>query len=95
MCTTLWHETENEIGTLIRSFIRMITYANNKDVLEYEFEINIFFDDCFDLRNSAQHHAPDDHLQRWKVLNPYVNSFLETFHTILTQAWFLCFILGR
>jgi hypothetical protein len=85
MCTTLWHETDEEIETLLRSLIRLIMHAKKKEKLEYEFEINIFFDNSFESKNSAEHHAPDDHLQRWKVLNPWVNSFLSVLKKVLTK----------
>ena len=30
ICTTLWHETEDEIETLLKSLIRLIMHAKNK-----------------------------------------------------------------
>ena len=52
ICTTLWHETDEEVATLIKSLIRLISHARRKRD-EYEFEINIFFDNAFEQRDSS------------------------------------------
>ena len=59
-------------------------FTRNRHI-EYEFEINIFFDNAFEARNSAEHHSADDNMQRWKVLNPWVNSFLSVLRTVLEK----------
>lgn len=88
ICTTLWHETPLEMETLLKSLVRLIRHVKRKENPSYEFEINIFFDNTFDERNSAEHTEEEAHLpniQRWKVLNPYVNDFLYVFNKVLSE----------
>ena len=75
--------------TLLKSLIRLIKHGTLKSEdreRHYEFEINIFFDNAFESRNSAENKSEKqwaESMQRWKVFNPWVNSFIRVLKMVL------------
>ena len=64
ICTTLWHEEDFEMATLIRSVLKLMKHAklrkekaqnaeNFDDNDYFNLEMHIFFDNVFDERLSA------------------------------------------
>ena len=63
-------------GILKRSLVRLIKHKAKSPNRQYDFEINIFFDDAFTEKNKHD---------KTKILNSYVNSFLTIFEKVLTN----------
>ena len=69
---------------LKRSLVRLIKHKSKKQNCQYDFEINIFFDDAFqEKNNNITTNKQNDN--KIKVLNSYVNSFLIIFEKVLTN----------
>ena len=94
ICTTLWHEEPEEMETLIRTLVRLILHQRQKtedakmrDPTEevYEFEINIFFDNTFESKNSRENEKQslDEDIHTWKVTNEWVASFCDILRKVL------------
>ena len=64
------------INILERSLVRLIKHKAKAPNRQYDFEINIFFDDAFTEKNKRD---------KTKVLNSYVNSFLTIFEKVLAN----------
>ena len=92
ICTTLWHEEDNEMETLIKSLLRLCQYVNRRKRDPYltskelfNLEINIFFDNVFDEHVSHGKNAskrPEwlpKGFTKWQTLNKYVKSFGRIF----------------
>ena len=86
ICTTLWHEEDFEMATLIRSTLKLVRYA--KQQTKYDLEIHIFFDNVFDEKEKRQSKTLNDifeeenlnrqwqeNFTEWKILNKYVVQF--------------------
>ncbi len=98
ICTTLWHEEDNEMRTLLVSLLRLINYVhmrkNDKSLRKQErfnLEINIFFDNVFEGHNSREN--PQKNLpswlpkefSEWQTLNKWVYSFGTILAELLHQ----------
>jgi len=92
ICTTLWHEERVEMETLLRTLVRLIIHQKKKREVDkncYELEINIFFDNTFDSKNSHDHEDDkktgdiDDDIQEWKTVNMWVKWFCDILHEVL------------
>jgi hypothetical protein len=92
ICTTLWHEEDFEMATLIRSAIKLIIYAdgrkekakNGSDEFEkndyYNLEMHIFFDNVFDEYEEGEEFNRakwNGHEKKWKILNIWVVQFFD------------------
>ena len=64
------------VNVLERSLVRLIKHKTTAPNRQYDFEINIFFDDAFTQKNKHDN---------TKVLNSYVNSFLTIFEKVLAH----------
>ena len=56
--------------------MRLIKHKTTAPNRQYDFEINIFFDDAFTQKNKHDN---------TKILNPFVNSFLTIFEKVLAN----------
>jgi len=74
LCTTLWHETPNELKTLVTSLLELILHKRKN----YEFEINICFDNTFEDKE-----IDGTRIKGKTVLNEYVEDFLTVLQTAL------------
>ena len=84
ICTTLWHEEDNEMRTLLVSLLRLINYVHNKkkqdvqDQDRFNLEINIFFDNVFEAHNAKTNPGKTTpswlpkEFSEWQTLNKWV-----------------------
>ena len=93
ICTTLWHEEDFEMATLIRSAIKLIDYAktlrekaskcpDDTDAFfdYYNLEMHIFFDNVFDAEEVVQEDERpgwSGDAKKWKILNKWVVQFFD------------------
>ena len=85
ICTTLWHEEDFEMRTLLRSVTRLLRHARQK--LEsgengYDLEMHVFFDNCFETRKRSGNISFMG-TDEWTEVNKYVTRFLAEFRTVL------------
>jgi hypothetical protein len=76
--------------TLLRSLVRLIVHQKRRVDTEgpknvYELEINIFFDNTFDSKDSNKNEDEkyDDNIHHWKMTNQWVESFCEILRKVL------------
>ena len=75
--STTWRPFYVERSVILkRSLVRLIKHKAKSPNRQYDFEINIFFDDAFTEKNKHD---------KTKILNSYVNSFLTIFEKVLTN----------
>ena len=68
---------ESFLRTLTRLILHQTKKRENEDC--YEFEINIFFDNTFDSKNSHDHQNDllDEDIHQWKSVNMWVGWFSQ------------------
>jgi len=76
ICTTLWHEEDNEMRTLLTSLLRLIHYVRlrKQDTTlrqqdRFNLEINILFDNVFESHNCREN--PNKTLPSWLPKTPF------------------------
>ena len=82
ICTTLWHEEDFEMATLIRSTLKLIrhaklrkTYAEDNDY--YDLEMHIFFDNVFDEKEKRQSKTSNDIFEEDELNRQWQENFAE------------------
>lgn len=98
ICTTLWHEEDNEMRTLVISLLRLINYVHLRKQDEtlrqqdrFNLEINILFDNVFESHNcreNPQKTLPSwlpKEFSEWQTLNKWVYNFGTILAELLHQ----------
>ena len=97
ICTTLWHEEDFEMATLLRSVVKLLRHARIKkddpnQEYQYELEMHIFFDNVFvnkkiDKEKKETNPPTDDfiHAKEWSELNEWVKQFQTVFKDVLSK----------
>ena len=90
ICTTLWHEEEVEMMTLMRSVSKLLRHArrreeNPEDDNNYNIEMHIFFDNVFEkkkreARDNAEGFQEAD---EWLELNMWVHQFIRVMEKVM------------
>ena len=77
ICTTLWHEEEVEMATLMTSVSKLLRKARDKqndpeDDTGYDLEMHIFFDNVFEKKKREQNEDDGVCAEERLELNVYV-----------------------
>ena len=93
ICTTLWHEEDFEMATLLRSVVKLLRHARIKkndpnQENQYELEMHIFFDNVFVKKPKDKEKGETDdfiHAKEWLELNEWVVQFQTVFKDVLSK----------
>jgi len=76
ICTTLWHEEEVEMATLMTSVSKLLRKARDKKIQKedngYDLEMHIFFDNVFEKKKREQDQNDGVYAEERLELNVYV-----------------------
>ncbi|CBY07843.1 unnamed protein product [Oikopleura dioica] len=82
VCTTLWHENEAEMTTLLTSLIRLVKTVEDRRTKNlsdfYNIEMHILFDNCYEIWT-------DDTGNQHKVVNFFVKQFKRILKKLVIQ----------
>lgn len=82
ICTTLWHEEDFEMATLIRSTLKLIRHSQlRKEHAEdndyYDLEMHIFFDNVFDEKEKRQSKTFNDIFEEDELNRQWQENFTD------------------